>query len=277
MRDIIVQSYNIFFNFVSNLQFFQVTSSIVGGYDPASGLSLSLRPRNHLRGVALIIMNVRIEEGWKAHLADEFEKPYFQALTDKVRAEYQNPSLTVYPPAREIFAAFDASPFDKTKVVIIGQDPYHGPGQANGLCFSVNEGIALPPSLVNIFKEISTETGRPLPENGDLSRWARQGVLLLNSSLTVRQHQPKSHSGIGWEEFTDAAVRALAKGREGLVFMLWGSDAIRKGTMIDRGKHLVLTSPHPSPLSAYRGFFGNGHFIKANEYLRSRGLCEIEW
>ncbi|ROT04913.1 uracil-DNA glycosylase [Lepagella muris] len=222
-------------------------------------------------------MEVKIEEGWKNHLSEEFEKPYFRALTQKVRQDYADPTVRVYPPGKEIFAAFDASPFDATKVVIIGQDPYHGPGQANGLCFSVAPGVMMPPSLVNIFKEVSADTGAPMPADGDLSRWARQGVLLLNSSLTVREHAPKSHSGIGWETFTDAAVNALASEKMGLVFMLWGSDAIRKGAKIDREKHLVLTSPHPSPLSAYRGFFGNRHFSKANEYLVAHGKTPIVW
>lgn len=222
-------------------------------------------------------MDVRIEPGWKNALAREFESDYFKQLTDYVRREYSNRSQHVYPPASKIFAAFDASPFEDTKVVIIGQDPYHGPGQANGLCFSVNPGIEMPPSLVNIFREVQSDTGAASPSDGDLSRWARQGVLLLNSSLTVREHQPKSHSGIGWERFTDAAVQALANNRENLVFILWGSDAIRKGAGIDRSRHLVLTSPHPSPLSAYRGFFGNRHFSQANEYLKSHGKTPIEW
>lgn len=222
-------------------------------------------------------MTVRIEEGWKRALEAEFEKPYFAALCDRVRHEYADPSLRVYPPARQIFAAFDSAPFEDVKVVIIGQDPYHGPGQANGLCFSVNPGIDIPPSLRNIFQEIHSDTGTPIPADGDLSRWARQGVLLLNSSLTVREHQPKSHSGIGWETLTDAAVHALAAERHGLVFLLWGSDAIRKGAFIDRQRHLVLTAPHPSPLSAYRGFFGCRHFSKTNEYLLAQGKTPIEW
>ena len=178
-----------------------------------------------------------------------------------MRQDYADPTVRVYPPGKEIFAAFDASPFDATKVVIIGQDPYHGPGQANGLCFSVAPGVMMPPSLVNIFKEVSADTGAPMPADGDLSRGARQGVLRLKS----------------WETFTDAAVIALASEKEGLVFMLWGSDAIRKGAKIDREKHLVLTSPHPSPLSAYRGFFGNRHFSKANEYLVAHGKTPIVW
>lgn len=222
-------------------------------------------------------MDVRIEKGWKEKLADEFDKPYFKDLTEKVRKEYTDPSKRIYPPAKDIFAAFDSSPFDQTKVVIIGQDPYHGPGQANGLAFSVNPGVRIPPSLVNIFKEISDETGAPMPSDGDLSRWAKQGVLLLNSSLSVEEHKPKSHSGIGWETLTDAVVEKLNNEKEGLVFILWGSDAIRKGEKIDRNRHLVLTSPHPSPFSANRGFFGNGHFVKANEYLKSHGKTPIEW
>lgn len=222
-------------------------------------------------------MNVKIEEGWEKALAQEFDKPYFRELTDRVRREYADPALHVYPPAACIFSAFDTTPFDQVKVVIIGQDPYHGPGQANGLCFSVNPGIDIPPSLRNIFKEIHDETGAPIPDNGDLTRWASQGVLLLNASLTVREHAPKSHAGIGWETFTDAAVHALASQRSGIVFMLWGSDAIRKGAFIDRGRHLVLTSPHPSPLSAHRGFFGNRHFVSANEYLRANGKTPIVW
>lgn len=222
-------------------------------------------------------MDVKIEPGWKARLAPEFDKPYFKELTSRVRADYADPSVKIYPPGNLIFAAFDASPFDDTKVVIIGQDPYHGPGQANGLCFSVAPGVQIPPSLVNIFKEVNADTGAPIPPDGDLSRWASQGVLLLNSSLTVREHQPKSHSGLGWETFTDAAVQALANERENLVFLLWGSDAIRKGSRISRDRHMVLTSPHPSPLSAHRGFFGNHHFSKANEYLAAHGKTPIVW
>ena len=222
-------------------------------------------------------MNVRIDPQWRQALAGEFEQPYFKALTDRIRAEYADPRIRIYPPAASIFAAFDASPFLETKVVIIGQDPYHGPGQANGLCFSVNPGIEMPPSLRNIFKEVHDDTGAPIPADGDLSRWARQGVLLLNSSLTVREHQPKSHSGLGSEKLTDAAVHALAEQRDNLVFILWGSDAIRKGEFIDRNRHLVLASPHPSPLSAHRGFFGNHHFSRANEYLVAHGKTPILW
>ena len=219
---------------------------------------------------------VKIEESWKQALNEEFEKPYFKQLTEKVREEYRNPSFKVFPPGSKIFAAFDACPFDKTKVVIIGQDPYHGFGQANGLCFSVAPEVKMPPSLVNIFKEVQADTGKPFPPNGDLSRWAQQGVLLLNSSLSVREGSPASHSGIGWETFTDAVVDKLNREKEGLVFLLWGAHAQKKGEKIDRGKHLVLTSAHPSPFSA-KGFFGNRHFSKTNEYLRSKGLKEIEW
>ncbi|MBD5237938.1 MAG: uracil-DNA glycosylase [Bacteroidales bacterium] len=222
-------------------------------------------------------MNVKIEDGWKDALQDEFAKEYFQRLTEIVRAEYSNSALNVYPPASKIFAAFDQCPFNDVKVVIIGQDPYHGPGQANGLSFSVNDGVAIPPSLRNIFKEINQDTGAPIPSSGDLTRWAKQGVLLLNSSLTVREHQPKSHSGIGWETFTDAAIRALNEKRENIVFLLWGSDAIKRGAMIDRNRHLVLQSVHPSPLSASRGFFGNHHFSKTNQYLTEHGLQPIKW
>lgn len=224
-----------------------------------------------------MLMDVRIEQGWKQALGREFGKPYFSALTDMVRREYADTSHKTYPPASKIFAAFDSTPFDQVKVVIIGQDPYHGPGQANGLCFSVNPGIEIPPSLRNIFQEIHTDTGAPVPTSGDLSRWARQGVLLLNASLTVREHQPKSHAGLGWETFTDAAVHAIAEERENIVFLLWGSDAIRKGAFIDRSRHLVLTAPHPSPLSAYRGFFGCHHFSKANEYLAAHGKTPVQW
>lgn len=220
-------------------------------------------------------MNVRIEDSWKQALAAQWSQPYFFNLTEFVRNRYR--TATVYPPAGRIFAAFDACPFDSVKVVILGQDPYHGPGQANGLCFSVNPGVELPPSLVNIFKEAASDLSRPMPVDGNLDRWARQGVLLLNATLTVDAHHAGSHQGKGWEEFTDAAVRALAEQREGLVFMLWGSYAIRKGAFIDRNRHLVLTAPHPSPLSAYRGFFGCRHFSQANNWLTAHGQTPIEW
>lgn len=221
-------------------------------------------------------MEVRIEKSWKNILADEFEKDYFKSLTSFVKKEYSS-GITIFPPGNKIFAAFDATPFNDVKVVILGQDPYHGVNQANGLCFSVNPGIDCPPSLINIFKEIKEDIGADMPANGDLSRWAEQGVLLLNSTLTVRAHQAASHQGKGWEEFTDRAITLLAEHRENLVFMLWGSYAIKKGAFIDKSKHLVLTSPHPSPLSAYRGFFGNHHFSKANEYLVSHGKSPIKW
>lgn len=220
-------------------------------------------------------MKVRIDDSWQQALANQWNQQYFINLTEFVRQRYR--TETVYPPAGRIFAAFDACPFDKVKVVILGQDPYHGPGQANGLCFSVNPGIALPPSLINIFKEVASDLQRPMPDDGNLERWARQGVLLLNATLTVDAHHAGSHQGKGWEEFTDAAVRALADRRERLVFMLWGSYAIRKGAFIDRQKHLVLTAPHPSPLSAYRGFFGCRHFSQANQWLESLGQTPIDW
>lgn len=220
-------------------------------------------------------MDVRIEESWKQRLLPEFEKDYFVKLTDFVRAEYA--CTTVYPPARLIFNAFDQCPFDAVKVVIIGQDPYHGPGQAHGLCFSVAEGVPNPPSLQNIFKEIQSDLGAPLPPNGDLTRWARQGVLLLNATLTVQAHQAGSHQRRGWEEFTDAAIRLLAAEREHLVFILWGAYAQKKGAFIDRDRHLVLSSAHPSPLSAYNGFFGNHHFSRANEYLVAHGQSPVVW
>lgn len=220
-------------------------------------------------------MNVRIEESWRNILAEQWEMPYFKTLTDFVRTQYA--TTTVYPPASKIFAAFDACPFDKVKVVILGQDPYHGPGQANGLCFSVNPGVPFPPSLINIFKEVSSDTGAAAPSDGDLSRWARQGVFMLNSVLTVEQGRAASHASRGWETLTDAAIAALSANREHLVFLLWGSYAINKGKLIDRSKHLVLTSVHPSPLSAHRGFFGNRHFSRANEYLQAHGITPIQW
>lgn len=220
-------------------------------------------------------MDVRIDQSWRDKLSNQWNDPNFIRLTEFVRDRYRH--ATVYPPAAKIFAAFDACPFDKVKVVILGQDPYHGPGQANGLCFSVSEGVELPPSLVNIFKEVSSDLGTPVPTDGNLERWARQGVLLLNATLTVEAHRAGSHQGRGWEEFTDAAVRRLAEDREGLVFMLWGSYAIHKGGFIDRSRHLVLTAPHPSPLSAYRGFFGCRHFSQANAWLEVHGQSPIEW
>ncbi len=220
-------------------------------------------------------MDVQIEDSWKKRLAEEFEKPYFVQLTEFVRNEYS--AGTCYPPGKLIFNAFNQCPFDEAKVVIIGQDPYHGPGQAHGLCFSVNDGVRFPPSLQNIFKEIQNDLGIPVPATGNLTRWAEQGVLLLNATLTVRAHQAGSHQRQGWESFTDAAIRALAEEREHLVFILWGSYAQKKGAFIDRSRHLVLSSAHPSPLSAYQGFFGNKHFSLANAYLEEHGKTPIKW
>lgn len=220
-------------------------------------------------------MNVRIDQSWKNELADIFESPGFRQTAEFARAQYA--TREVYPPAAKIFAAFDACPFDKVKVVILGQDPYHGPGQANGLCFSVNPGVRMPPSLVNIFKEVSADTGAPMPADGDLSRWARQGVLLLNATLTVEANRAGSHQGQGWEQFTDEVISRLSRDRDHLVFILWGSYAIRKSALIDQTRHLVLTSPHPSPLSAHRGFFGNHHFSRANAYLAAAGETPVAW
>ena len=220
-------------------------------------------------------MAVRVEEGWREALADQWEAPYFGELARFVHDEYRNG--TVYPPASQVFAAFDACPFEDVRVVILGQDPYHGPGQANGLCFSVNQGIEFPPSLRNIFKEVSSDTGAPVPVSGDLSRWAQQGVLLLNATLTVEEHMAGSHQGRGWEQFTDSAISALSQKRDHLVFILWGSYARSKAALIDRSRHLVLESVHPSPLSPHRGFFGNHHFSLANKYLQAHGIAPINW
>ncbi|MDR2086733.1 MAG: uracil-DNA glycosylase [Dysgonamonadaceae bacterium] len=220
-------------------------------------------------------MNVKIEESWKTRLQPEFDKPYFETLTDFVRNEYA--TGTVYPPGGLIFNAFSQCPFDRVKVVIIGQDPYHEPGQAHGLCFSVNEGVAFPPSLQNIFTEIASDLGVPRPSNGCLTRWATQGVLLLNATLTVRAHTAGSHQNKGWETFTDAVIHCLAEEKQHLVFILWGSYAQQKGAFIDPSKHLVLKSPHPSPLSAHRGFFGNKHFSKTNDYLTQTGQTPVQW
>ena len=219
-------------------------------------------------------MDVKIEPSWKQQLAEEFGKPYFQNLTQFVRQEYA--SGTCYPPGRLIFNAFDTTPFNDVRVVILGQDPYHGPGQAHGLCFSVNDGIAFPPSLQNIFKEIQAETGAPIPQSGNLTRWAKQGVLMLNNVLTVRRAQANSHKGMGWEQFTDAVIRCISDRCEGVVFMLWGNFARTKRELIDHSRHHVLEAAHPSPL-ARGAFFGSRHFSQANALLAARGLTQIDW
>ena len=220
-------------------------------------------------------MNVRIAEDWKALLQEEFDKPYFEELVNFVKAEYG--SRQIFPAARNIFRAFDKCPLDKLKVVIIGQDPYHGDGQANGLCFSVDDRVDFPPSLRNIFKEVADDTGKPIPASGNLDRWAEQGVLMLNAVLTVRAHEAASHAGHGWEQFTDAVVRKIAEKKSGVVYMLWGSYAQKKGAMVDTSRNLVLKAVHPSPLSVYRGFFGSRHFSKANAYLVAQGKEPIVW
>jgi len=220
-------------------------------------------------------MDVKIEESWKKQLQEEFEKPYFKQLTNFVRSEYT--SQIIYPPAKLIFNAFDQCPFENIKVVILGQDPYHGPGQAHGLCFSVNDGIDFPPSLRNIFKEIQNDLGIPIPKSGNLERWARQGVLLLNATLTVRANQAGSHQKKGWEQFTDSVIHQIADKLEHVVFILWGNYAISKGEFIDPKKHLILKSVHPSPLSASRGFFGNKQFSEANNYLSLHEKNKIQW
>lgn len=221
-------------------------------------------------------MNIKIEESWKNVLAGEFDSIYFERLATFVRSAYAKG--IVYPPAKNIFEAFNRTPFDKVKVVILGQDPYHEPNQAHGLCFSVQDGVRLPPSLINIYKELEAEYDTPfLNRNGDLSHWAEQGVLLLNATLTVEAGNAGSHQGKGWEIFTDAAIAKLSEQRENLVFMLWGGYARRKGAVIDRRRHLVLECAHPSPLSVYRGFFGCNHFKKANEYLTAHSLAPINW
>jgi uracil-DNA glycosylase len=222
-----------------------------------------------------MIMDVKMEPSWKERLADEFEKTYFKQLTDFVREEYKR--TTVYPRGTHIFNAFMHCPFEKVKVVLLGQDPYHEPGQAHGLCFSVPEGTPFPPSLVNIFQEIKSDSGKPLPPNGDLTRWAEQGVLLLNATLTVRAHAAGSHQNKGWETFTDAVIQRLNTERKHIVYLLWGSYAQRKGGIIDASRNLTLKSAHPSPLSAYRGFFGNKHFSQTNDYLIVSGQTPIEW
>ncbi|MGD1839564.1 MAG: uracil-DNA glycosylase [Thermonemataceae bacterium] len=221
-------------------------------------------------------MDVKIAPSWKSHLEEEFEKDYFKNLVSFVKEEYQH--HTVYPPGSKIFNAFDKSSFEDTKVVIIGQDPYHGPGQANGLCFSVADGVRKPPSLVNIFKEIKDDIGKEVPQSGNLERWAEQGVLLLNATLTVRAREAGSHQKKGWEQFTDAVIKKISDEKEGVVFMLWGAYAQKKGAIIDENKHHVLKAKHPSPMAAkYGGWIGSKHFSQANEYLKNQGLEEIEW
>ena len=221
-------------------------------------------------------MDVKIEPTWKQQLGTEFDKPYFATLAEQVRQAYRMGPC--FPPSRLVFNAFNLCPFNEVKVVIMGQDPYHEPGQAMGLSFSVPEGVAIPPSLQNIFKEIQADLGKPLPTSGDLTRWASQGVLLLNATLTVQAHVANSHQGLGWSVFTDAAIRALSAHREHLVFMLWGGYARSKRSLIDGQRHLILESVHPSPLSANRGgWFGNHHFSQCNAYLRSHGVTEIDW
>ena len=219
---------------------------------------------------------VHIHSSWKEVLGAEFEKPYFENLISFVRDQYT--SNTCYPPGKQIFSAFDHCHFDNVEVVILGQDPYHGAGQANGLCFSVSDGIAMPPSLINIFREIETDLGNPPPKTGNLERWADQGVLLLNAVLTVRQGEAGSHQGKGWETFTDAVIKKISDEKKDVVFLLWGGYAKKKGVSIDKSKHLILESGHPSPLSANKGhWFGNKHFSKANEFLKAKGKREIEW
>lgn len=220
-------------------------------------------------------MEVRIEPSWKKLLKDEFDKNYFKNLTTFVRQEYQ--SYRVYPPGSQIFKAFDCCPVEQTRVVIIGQDPYHGPNQANGLCFSVNDGVAIPPSLQNIFKELKSDLHCTIPTHGSLERWAKQGVLLLNATLTVRASSPGSHQNKGWEEFTNSTISYLCNQKENLVFILWGAYAQRKGEIIDPSKHFIIKSAHPSPFSANRGFFGSKPFSRTNEYLRKIGKKPIDW
>lgn len=220
-------------------------------------------------------MEVNIASDWKELLREEFDKPYFEELVQFVREEYA--THRIYPRGSNIFRAFNKCPFEQLKVVIIGQDPYHGPGQANGLCFSVGDGVPFPPSLRNIFQEVASDIGTPIPASGNLDRWAEQGVLLLNAVLTVREHEAASHAGRGWEQFTDAVVRAIATRKEGIVYLLWGSYAQRKGAIADPTRNCILKAVHPSPLSVYRGFFGCRHFSRANEYLLSQGKTPINW
>ncbi len=222
-------------------------------------------------------MDIQIDPSWKTALGDEFEKPYFSSLTESVRAAYLNGETPVYPPPKKIFNAFELCPFNSVKVVILGQDPYHGPRQAHGLCFSVEDTVPIPPSLQNIYKELRNDIGNPIPTTGNLEHWARQGVLLLNATLTVLDGQPSSHQGLGWEEFTDAVIKKVSDDKEHVVFLLWGKFAQNKGAHIDTSRHLVLAAAHPSPLSAHNGFFGCKHFSKTNEYLLAHGETPIVW
>ena len=221
-------------------------------------------------------MDVKIEAGWKQALKKEFQAPYFQQIPHHIRTE-KSQGKTIYPPGSQIFNAFNKTPFDNVKVVILGQDPYHGKGQAHGLCFSVQEGVAAPPSLVNIFKELQDDIGVPIPSHGNLTKWAEQGVFLLNASLTVRAGEPMSHARIGWAAFTDAVIKTISEQKKHVVFMLWGKFAQEKRLLVDETKHLVLRAMHPSPLSAHAGFFGCKHFSKANQYLASKGIDPIDW
>jgi len=220
-------------------------------------------------------MEVKIEDSWRKRLESEFDKSYFTELAQFVEEEYA--TQTIYPNAKNIFKAFEICPFEATKVVILGQDPYHGPAQAHGLCFSVQEGIKPPPSLINIFKEIREDVGKPIPTSGDLTRWAKQGVLLLNATLTVRASSPASHQGRGWEIFTDAVIKLISDQKEKVVFILWGAYAQKKGDIINASKHLIIKSAHPSPFSVYKGFFGSKPFSKTNAYLKNKGLAEVDW
>jgi uracil-DNA glycosylase len=221
-------------------------------------------------------MDVKIEPGWKELLKEEFNKPYFEQITHHLKTEKSQGKI-IYPPGSQIFNAFDTTPIDHVKVVILGQDPYHGPRQAHGLCFSVQDGIPPPPSLINIFKELNEDIGIRIPNHGNLTAWARQGVFLLNASLTVRAGEPMSHAKIGWASFTDTVIKKISDEKEHVVFMLWGKFAQDKRVLVDATKHLVLRAPHPSPLSAHNGFFGCKHFSKANQYLMSKGIDPIDW
>ncbi|MFZ9044988.1 MAG: uracil-DNA glycosylase [Cyclobacteriaceae bacterium] len=220
-------------------------------------------------------MKVKIEESWRQMLQTQFDSPYFKQLTSFVKSEYSQ--YRIFPPGSQIFSAFDRCTFDNTRVIILGQDPYHGPNQAHGLCFSVNEGIPMPPSLLNIFKEIKADVGKDIPPHGCLVRWAKQGVLLLNATLSVRAHQAGSHQKKGWESFTDSVIQIVSENKKNIVFLLWGSYAQKKSELIDANNHLILKAPHPSPLSAHRGFFGCQHFSKTNNYLSAKGLPTINW